>query len=66
MATLRSSKRNVLPDSAFALPSQRKYPIHDVAHAKAALARAADPSTAGAPATIRRAVLKKYPMLKKG
>lgn len=30
-----------LPDSAFALPSKRKYPIHDKAHVRNALARAA-------------------------
>ena len=65
MAKLDARTRKALPDSAFALPSQRKYPLVDLNHAKAALARAADPSTAGAPATIRRAVLKKYPMLKK-
>jgi len=40
-AKLSSAARNKLPDSAFALPSKRKYPIHDKAHVRAALQRAA-------------------------
>lgn len=34
-----AAKRNTLPNSAFALPSKRKFPVHDASHAKAAMAR---------------------------
>lgn len=40
MAKLTSKKRNKLPDSDFALPKERKYPVNDKAHAKNAKARA--------------------------
>jgi hypothetical protein len=65
MATLSSKRRRSLPKSAFAIPSQRKYPIHDKAHARNALARAAQSGTSGAYATVRRKVLARYPSLKK-
>jgi hypothetical protein len=58
-------KRSQLPKSAFALPSQRKYPINTKARAKAALSYSARRDTAGSPKTVRAAVLKKYPELKK-
>jgi len=32
-------QREALPDSVFAIPEERKYPIHDKNHARAALAR---------------------------
>lgn len=65
MARLKARKRKRLPRSSFALPSKKLYPIHDKAHARAALAFSARKDTAGAHATVRRAVLKKYPSLKK-
>ncbi len=34
---LTSKERNALPDEAFALPSGRKFPIHDVEHLKLAM-----------------------------
>jgi len=40
MAKLTTKERNALPDSAFALPAQRKYPIMDESHRKNAKARA--------------------------
>lgn len=40
MAVLKGRKRRKLPKSKFALPSERKYPIHDKAHAANAKARA--------------------------
>ena len=36
---LDASERRDLPDSAYALPGQRKLPITDAAHVRAALAR---------------------------
>jgi len=61
MAVLR--RRSKLPDSDFALPSQRKFPIPDISHARNALARANQ--GAGSPETIRAAVYAKYPSLRK-
>ena len=60
----RAKKRNKLPKGEFALPSKRKYPIHDKAHARNALSRANQGKTEGSPSTIRRKVLQKYPDLK--
>lgn len=39
MATISTKKRNALPSGKFALPAQRKYPIHDAAHVRNAAAR---------------------------
>ncbi|KKL97312.1 hypothetical protein LCGC14_1835710 [marine sediment metagenome] len=41
MAVLTTRKRKRLPNSAFTLPRQRKYPIYDKVHARNALARVA-------------------------
>lgn len=40
MSKLSTKARNKLPKSKFALPGERKYPIEDKAHAKAAKSRA--------------------------
>lgn len=66
MAVLHAKQRNKLQTGTFALPSKRKYPIHDKAHAKAALSMAARSDTEGEESTVRAAVLKKYPQLRKG
>lgn len=60
MAKLKASRRKKLPKSAFAYPSTRKYPIHDKAHARNALARAAQKGTSGTYAHVAAAVRKKY------
>lgn len=59
-ATLTSQARKNLPESAFVFPKERRYPIHDVAHARNALAR-----SSGKPeeATVRRAVCSRYKQL---
>ena len=59
------AKRSKLPSSAFALPSKRKYPIDTKKRAKAALSYSARKDTEGSPKTVRAAVLKRYPSLKK-
>lgn len=41
---MSAATRNDLPDSEFACPEKRKYPINDKAHIRAALSRIADPS----------------------
>jgi len=63
MGTLKAKQRNAMAKSTFALPSQRAYPIPDLNHARVALAR-----SSGKPeeATVRRAVMSKFPSLKKG
>jgi hypothetical protein len=64
MAKLKAAKRNRLQKGTFALPSKRKYPIHDKSHARNALSQAAKSDTEGSYSTVRAAVLKKYPELR--
>jgi hypothetical protein len=65
MAKMRAKKRNSLPDSSFALPSKRKYPINDKAHAEQALRMAARKDTEGSYSAIAAKVYARYPSLKK-
>lgn len=66
MAKLNAKKRKALPKSSFAIPSMRAYPIHDKAHARAALAYSKRKNTKGSYSTVRAAVAKRYPdMVKK-
>lgn len=60
MAKLTAARRKALPRSAFALPSQRKYPIDTPARARNALARSAQRGTAGSYRTVATAVRKRY------
>lgn len=62
---MKAAQRKKLKRSQFALPSKRKYPIDTKARARNALSRAAQKKTTGAYSTVRAAVLKKYPSLKK-
>lgn len=64
MATLNAKQRNALPSSSFVFPKTKRYPIHDLAHAKAALARVAQFGTPAEQATVRRLVYARYPQLK--
>lgn len=63
MKKITSKERKDLPDSAFALPG-RKYPIHDIAHARNALARVAQNGTPEEQEKVKAAVHKRYPELK--
>lgn len=63
MAELTSKKRKALSDSDFALPG-RRYPIHDLAHARNALARVAQFGTEAERTIVRAKVHQKYPELK--
>ena len=47
MAELSTDKRKKLPDSKFAEPDKRKFPIEDKAHARNAKARASQAQNAG-------------------
>lgn len=42
MAKLMAKERNKLPNSAFAMPGARKYPVNDASHAANAKARASE------------------------
>ena len=48
MAKLTTAARKALPDRDFALPSERKYPVENKAHAQNAKARAAEETNKGA------------------
>lgn len=62
MGTLTAKARHSLPKSAFVFPEREGYPIHDLAHARNALARAS-----GKPeeAQVKAAVYRRYPELKR-
>ncbi len=64
MAELTGKERERLRDSAFALPG-RRYPIHDEAHARNALARVAQFGSPEEKARVRAAVRRRYPHLGK-
>jgi hypothetical protein len=49
-----------LPNSAFAYPATRKYPIHMINRARNALARAAQPGTSGTSRHVAVAGRRKY------
>lgn len=57
---LTSDERDKLPEDDFALPG-RKYPIHDISHARNALARVAQHGTPQEQAVVRAKVQKRFP-----
>jgi hypothetical protein len=61
MAKLTAAARKKLPSSSFVFPATRSVPIHDLNHARDALARAS-----GRPeeATVKAAVYRRYPQLR--
>jgi hypothetical protein len=60
MAVLNTAKRNELSDSDFALPG-RRYPIHDEAHARNALARVSANGTPDEKMKVAARVRMRYP-----
>jgi len=60
MARLTAAERKRLPDSAFALWG-RRFPIHDKARARNALARGAQFASPSEQATIKRKVRARFP-----
>ena len=64
MAVLPYKKRKRMRSTSFALPKERKYPIHDKSHARNALARVSAHGTKKEQAMVRRKVYAKYPSLK--
>ena len=65
MGRLTPRGRKRIKRSNFALPRERKYPIHDLAHARNALARVAQYGPASEKRRVRAAVIRKYPSLRK-
>ncbi len=57
--------RKKMSSKSFALPKQKRYRIDDLAHARNALARAAQNESKATQKAIRAKVTKKYPSLKK-
>ena len=60
MTALTAARRNKLPDSAFAYPKHRKYPIDTLRRARNALSRSAQPQTFGSYQHVARAIVKKW------
>lgn len=63
MPVLTAKTRAALPGSAFAMPG-RRYPIHDMNHARDALARVSANGTPEEKAMVRAAVHRRYPQMK--
>lgn len=63
MAELTARGRRQIDRGNFAIPETRNYPIHDIAHARNALARVAQFGTTQEKRRVRAAVCRKYPSL---
>ena len=61
MAKLTSEARNRLKSSDFALPGERRYPIENESHARAALSMVARYGSPEEQAKVRSAVKRRYP-----
>lgn len=59
---LTAKARKNISTKNFALPG-RRYPIHDMSHARNALSRVAQHGTPAEKATVRRKVHAKYPSI---
>ena len=60
---LTSEHRNNLANKSFALPSERKYPINDINHARNALSRASQNASSSQQSQIKAAVHRKFPSI---
>lgn len=65
MAKLSSRRRRRLSKKSFAIPSKRKYPINDKAHARNALSRVSQHGSPSEKKKVRAAVRRKYPSIGK-
>lgn len=63
MSKLTARKRKRLRKTSFAIPSKRKYPIEDKAHARNALAMVALHGTPTEKREVKAAVHKRYPSI---
>jgi len=64
MAVLTEKRRAKLQKKSFAIPEDRAYPIHDRAHARAALARVAQWGTPSKIERVKAAIRAKFPKMK--
>lgn len=62
---LTDKSRSKIKTKSFALPEERRYPIHDEQHARSALGFVAMHGSAEEKARVHAAVAKKYPGLEK-
>lgn len=65
MARLSAKGRKMVSQSNFALPQERRYPIHDLTHARQALRMVAAHGSDAEKKKVRAAVFRKYPQLRK-
>jgi hypothetical protein len=63
MAKLSYRERQMLPNSAFAIPETRSYPINDPAHARNALARVHAFGSESEQREVCDAVQRRYPKI---
>lgn len=63
-SVLSAKSRKALPASAFAVPSERKFPINDLYHGRLALIYVMSPSNAAYREEVVDAVLSRYPELR--
>lgn len=66
MAVITAAERNKLPNSSFAIPSKRAYPIGDRSHAANAMARVSQFGSESEKKQVRAAVHKRYPDMGQG
>lgn len=66
MSRLTGKERKSLPNSDFALPGKKAYPMPDESHARNALARVSQFGSESAKEKVRAKVRKKYPDIKVG
>jgi hypothetical protein len=64
MSKLTARGKNRIKAKNFAL-AKKRYPIHDISHARNALARVSQHGTASEKKRVKTAVYKKFPSLKK-
>ena len=60
-AELTAASRKALPPVDFVFPKERRYPIHDRAHARNALARVSQHGSSTEKSKVTAAVHEKYP-----
>ena len=66
MAELTAAERKALPDSDFAIPEQRAYPIHNESHAQDAIRMVDKNGSPDEKSRVKAAVHKRYPGIQIG
>lgn len=65
MAVLSYKEKKALPASAFAIPDEHKYPIHDLPHARNALSRVSQYGSPDEKSKVRSKVYSRWEQLNK-